>query len=270
MPEVEVEVRPQGTTGVLDPYALAGRVIVITGAGQGIGRVFAKSYAAAGATPIIAEINKTKADSVAREIADAGGRALAVHVDVADPKSVEAMARETLDAFGRIDVLVNNAALFSTLTMRPFDQIPLDEWDQVMRVNVTGVFLCCRAVAPAMRKANWGRIITMSSGAAAVGPPNYLHYPTSKAAVVGLTRALARELGPFGITVNALMPGATYTEIERKTVSPEAKERIIAAQCIHRAETSDDLVGAALFLSSEASRFITGQTLSVDGGLVLR
>jgi 3-oxoacyl-[acyl-carrier protein] reductase len=133
-------------------------------------------------------------------------------------------------------------------------------------VNVTGPFLCARAVLPAMRKARFGRIINMASGAVTMGRPNYLHYITSKAALAGMTRSMARELGADGITVNAILPGATFTEIERKTVTPEQKVRIVAQQCIQREETPNDLVGTMLFLASEGSAFLTGQSITVDGG----
>src|SRR4029434_10386609 len=168
---------------------------------------------------------------------------------------------------GRIDILINNAAIFSTLEMRPFDQIPLEEWEAVLRVNVTGAFLCARAVVGAMRRAKWGRIINMASGAVTLGRPNYLHYITSKAALEGMTRSMARELGADGITVNSILPGATFTEIERKTVTPQQKERIISMQCVPRAETPEDLVCAVLFLASEASSFVTGQSINLDGGV---
>src|SRR5262249_40026057 len=153
----------------------------------------------------------------------------------------------------------NNAAIFSTLEMRPFEQIPLAEWEEVLRVNATGPFLCARAVVPIMRRARWGRIINMGSGAVALGRPNYLHYIASKGALDAMSRSMARELGPDGITVNVLLPGATFTEIERKTVTPEQKARIIAMQCVPRAERPEDLVGTVLFLASEASGFLTGQ-----------
>src|SRR5215468_7893134 len=246
--------------------SLDGRVAIITGAGQGIGRAFAKAFAAEGAIPIIAERNRERGEAVAAEIVAASGQARAITTDVADPKSVAAMAKEVEAAYGRIDILINNAAIFSTLEMRPFDQIPLQEWDQVLRVNVTGPFLCSRAVVPAMRRAQWGRIINMASGAVSLGRPNYLHYIASKGALDAMSRSMARELGRDGITVNAILPGATFTEIERKTVSPEQKERIIAMQCIPRAEGPEDLVGTVLFLASGASGFLTGQAITVDGG----
>jgi 3-oxoacyl-[acyl-carrier protein] reductase len=246
--------------------SLKGRVAIVTGAGQGIGRAFAKAFAAAGAIPVIAERNAKTAASVSAEIMKAGGKALAIETDIADPASVAEMTEVVEGEYGRIDILVNNAAIFSTLQMRPFEQIPLEEWNEVLRVNITGQMLCARAVLPAMRRAKWGRIINMSSGAVSLGRPGYLHYITSKSALIGMSRSMARELGPDGITVNAILPGATFTEIERQTVTPAQKEKIIAMQCIPRAETPEDLIGTALFLASDASAFITGQAINADGG----
>jgi NAD(P)-dependent dehydrogenase (short-subunit alcohol dehydrogenase family) len=248
-------------------FDLTGRVAIITGAGQGIGRVFARAFAASGATAVIAEINESKATAVAKEIAEAGGKALAVKTDVADEGSIAAMIKTVEGQCGRIDILVNNAGIFSTLEMRPFDQIPLEEWERVLRVNLTGPFLCARAVLPAMRRAKWGRIVNVASGAVRLGRPNYLHYIATKSALMGMSLSIARELGADNITVNAILPGATFTEVERKTVTPAQKERIIAMQCVPRAETPDDLVGAVLFLASNASAFVTGQSINLDGGV---
>ncbi|HVZ53653.1 MAG TPA: 3-oxoacyl-ACP reductase family protein [Pseudolabrys sp.] len=247
--------------------SLKERVVIITGAGQGIGRVFAKAFASAGARVVVAELNESKAEAVAEEILKADGEVLAVTTDVADPASIAEMIEVVEDEWGRIDVLINNAGIFSSLEMRPFDQIPLDEWEHVLRVNLTGPFLCARAVLPAMRRAKWGRIINIASGAVRLGRPNYLHYIATKSALMGMSLSMARELGADGITVNAILPGATFTEIERKTVTPEQKQRIVAMQCIPRAEVPEDLVGAALFLASEASAFITGQSINLDGGV---
>jgi len=245
---------------------LTGRVAIVTGAGQGIGRVFAKAFALAGAIPVIAERNAARGQAVEAEIKAAGGKALAVETDVADPASLGRLIEVVDKEFGRIDILVNNAGIFSTLEMRPFEQIPLAEWEELLRVNVTGQMLCARAVLPAMRRAQWGRIINMASGAVTLGRPNYLHYVASKAALIGMTRSMAHELGKDGITVNAIMPGAVFTEIERKTVTPEQKALLIAQQCIPRHEVPEDLVGTLLFLASDASAFLTGQSLTVDGG----
>jgi len=247
-------------------FDLNGRVVIVTGGGQGLGRAFAKHFAVAGAIPVIAELNADKAASVVAEIELAGGQAFAVQTDVGDADSVHEMGRRVIKQFGRIDVLLNNAGIFSTLKMRRFEEIPLDEWEQVLKVNISGVFHGCRAVSPFMREAGWGRIINMGSGAVTMGRPNYLHYMTSKASLVGMTRSMARELGPHGITVNTILPGATYTEIDRQTVSPEQKERITASQCIPRPEAPEDLVGTALFLASNAAAFLTGQAVTVDGG----
>lgn len=250
--------------------SLTGRVAIITGAGQGIGRTFAKAFAKSGAIPIIAERNMKTAQAVAEEILADQGQALAIETDVADPASIKSMVAAVDKRFRRIDILINNAGIFSTLEMRPFDQIPLEEWEQVLRVNVTGPFLCACAVLPAMRRAKWGRIVNIASAAVPLGRPNYLHYIASKSALQGMTYSMARELGPDGIAVNSLLPGATFTEIERKTVTPEQKDRIIGMQCIPRAETPEDLVGTALFLSSDATGFLTGQSIVVDGGATHR
>ncbi|MEI7804067.1 MAG: 3-oxoacyl-ACP reductase family protein [Hyphomicrobiales bacterium] len=247
--------------------SLSGRVVIITGAGQGIGRVFAKAFGMAGAIAVIAERNIEKGASVASEIIADGGKAVAIETDVADPKSIERMVEAIDGQFDRIDILVNNAGIFSTLEMRPFDKIPLDEWDQVLRVNLTGPFLCARAVLPAMRRAKWGRIINIASGAVRLGRPNYLHYIAAKSALMGMSLSMARELGPDNITVNAILPGATFTEIERKTVTPEQKVKIVSMQCVPRPETPQDLVGAVLFLASDASAFVTGQSINLDGGV---
>lgn len=248
-------------------FDVAGRVVIITGAGQGIGREYALQFAAAGAFPVIAELNEAKARAVQSEIEAQGGKALAIATDIADVKSVEAMVAKVLEEFGRIDVLINNAGIFSNLKMRPFDEIPLEEWDTVLKVNITGCFLAARAVLPAMRAAQWGRIINITSGSVPLGIKNYLHYVTSKSALIGMTNAMARELGAEGITVNAIQPGGTFTEIPRETVTVEGKARLIASQCIPREEVPMDLVGPVMFLSTQAAEFITGQTIAVDGGL---
>lgn len=246
---------------------LDGHVVIVTGAGQGLGRAYALGLAAAGAHPIIADLDGVAAERVANEVRAKGHDCAALTVDVGVIDSVEAMVSATIERYGRIDALVNNAAIFSTLKMRPFDEIPLDEWARVLHVNITGCFYCARAVAPHMRAARAGSIINISSAAYVMGRPNYLHYTTSKAAVVGMTRSLARELGQYDVRVNAVLPGAVETEIARETVSPEQMRFQIAQRSLARVEEPADLVGVVLFLASSDSRFITGQSLVVDGGL---
>jgi 3-oxoacyl-[acyl-carrier protein] reductase len=239
------------------------KVAIITGAGQGLGRAYALRLAQEGAKVVVAELNADQGKAVAQE-----AKGLFVRTNVADEASVQAMARQAVDAYGRIDILVNNAAIFSTLKMRPFWEIPLAEWDELMGVNVRGVWLAAKAVVPQMRKQRSGRIVNISSGVVWMGRPNYLHYVASKGAVISMTRAMARELGEFGINVNAITPGAVYTEIPRETVTPEQREAMIRAQSIKRAATPQDLEGTVVFLCSDDAAFITGQTINVDGGLI--
>jgi 3-oxoacyl-[acyl-carrier protein] reductase len=240
---------------------------VITGAGQGIGRAFALALAAEGVPVVVADLNMAKAEHVAAEIGAAGGRAMAVEVNVADAASVDTMSRHASHELGTPRILVNNAAIFSTLAMRPFTEIPLDEWNQVLAVNVTGAFLCARALLPGMAAAGGGKIVNISSSTVFLGRPNYLHYVTSKAALIGFTRALSSEAGPKGITVNAIAPGSTETEIERATITRADRERLAATSALRRVQVPSDLLGAMLFLTSADSDFVTGQTLVVDGGI---
>ena len=249
-------------------FSVKGRVVIITGAGQGIGREFARQYAAAGAIVIVADLNINAAKKVQTEVEAAGGHARAIQVDIGDKASLEAMVAEVMTAYGKIDVLVNNAAIFASLKKRTFDQIPLDEWNQVLHVNITGTFLSVCAVLPAMKQAQWGRIINISSNAVRKGVMNYLHYVASKSAIIGMTNAMARELGPHGITVNCIRPGAVATEVDRAVnTTPERRIAQMQEQCIPRGMVPPDLVGLAMFLSVPASGFITGQTIACDGGM---
>lgn len=246
--------------------AVTGRVVVITGAGQGIGRAYARHFADNGAIPVIADINGENGARVAAEIETAGGRALAVQTDVTEPDSAAAMVDATLSAYGRLDILINNAAIFVTLPRRPFEDIPLAEWRQVMDVNITGCFICASAVIPAMRKAGWGRIINISSSTVPQGIPGFLHYVTSKSALIGMSRAMAREVGANGITVNTVLPGMIETEMENAARSDKGRAHVIRNQSLHRQQTPEDMVGTLLFLASPASSFMTGQSVCVDGG----
>jgi NAD(P)-dependent dehydrogenase (short-subunit alcohol dehydrogenase family) len=245
---------------------LKGKVAIVTGAGSGIGKALAGRLASDGASVVIADL--ARFSEAAAEIAKAtGARSLGLEIDVSNEKDVERMAAETARAFGRIDILVNNAAVFSTLKLRPFEHIGVDEWRRVMEVNIIGVALCCRACVPYMRKAGGGRIINLASGAPIKGVPFFLHYISSKGAVIAMTRGLARELGKDGITVNSLAPGFTLSEnVIAKEDHVRAGQVTRATRAIPRDETPEDLVGAVSFLASADAAFITGQTLVVDGG----
>jgi NAD(P)-dependent dehydrogenase (short-subunit alcohol dehydrogenase family) len=249
-------------------FSVRDRVVIITGAGQGIGRELALQFGAAGAKVVIADLSLKNAEIVAKEITSQNGRALGVAADVADKTSVDAMIAKVLATHERVDVLINNASLFSTLAKRPFDEIAIDEWQRVMNVNVTGVFLCTCAVAKPMRAQGFGRIINISSDSVHRGTKNYLHYVTSKSALIGMSNSLARELGPYGVTVNCIRPGTVATEVPERiaNLTPEIRQRNIDQQCIPRTLVPSDLAGLAMFLSTPAAAMITGQTIACDAG----
>ena len=246
---------------------LKDRVVIITGGGQGIGRAYAHHFAEQGAISVIAEYDADNGEKVAEEVRANGGRALAIQTDVANEASTLAMAKTTLAELGRIDCLINNAAVFSRITMAPFWELPAEEWERAMQVNINGPFYCSRAVIPAMQEAKWGRIINVSSATVIMGRENYLHYITSKSAMIGMSRSMARELGDWNITVNTFWPGVTKTEIRRPSVPDEVFEKMTEMQSIKRLTGTDDLAKGVMFLCSDDADFITGQSLQVDGGL---
>ncbi|MBO21892.1 MAG: short-chain dehydrogenase [Rhodospirillaceae bacterium] len=250
-------------------FDVSNRVVIITGAGQGLGREYALAFAREGATPVLAEINGDNLKSVAAEIEALGGRSLAVETDVGDPDSVNAMVDAAVTAYGRIDVLINNAAIFAALPQRPFFEIPFEEWNRVIHVNITGSYLCASAVTHPMKAAGQGRIINISSGTVPQGVPGFMHYVTSKSAIIGMTRVMARELSDDNINVNTVMPGYTTTEVKHASMNDNLHDFIQNKRLVKRAGTPDDLIGMAIFLASPAISFISGQTLAVCGGEVM-
>jgi NAD(P)-dependent dehydrogenase (short-subunit alcohol dehydrogenase family) len=246
---------------------LQGKVAIVTGGARGIGKAIAEALAGQGAHLVVAD--QAGAAATADQLASAGGtKAIGVEVNVASEADTARMAKTALDAFGRIDVLVNNAGIYSTLTPGPFEEISVGDWRRVMDVNVMGVFLCCRAVIGTMRSQGGGRIINIASGTPFKGVPYLLHYTTSKGAVIALTRALAREVGGAGVLVNAVAPGFTLSDgVLANPAQLEALQEVsLKARTILRDQYPADIVGAVKFFAGPDSTFITGQTLVVDGG----
>jgi NAD(P)-dependent dehydrogenase (short-subunit alcohol dehydrogenase family) len=246
--------------------SLAGQVAIVTGGAQGIGLAISRHLAQLGTRVVVAD--RAGADAAADTLREEGLDVCPVAVDVSDPAAVAAMVEEAERVFGRLDVLVNNAGIYSTLTPTPFEALTVEDWRRVLEVNVIGLFLCCQAATPAFRRAGGGRIINISSGVAFKGNPLMAHYVASKGAVISLTRALATELGADNVLVNSVAPGFTLSEgVDANPIliagveGPSLKNRVLA-----RDMYPEDLVGAVAFFASSESRFITGQTLVVDGG----
>jgi NAD(P)-dependent dehydrogenase (short-subunit alcohol dehydrogenase family) len=251
------------------PGRLQGKVAIITGAAQGIGAEYARALATEGAAVIVADV--LDAAPVAQEITGKGGQALALRCDVTDPASVQAMVAATLERFGKLDILVNNAALFGNVKRKPFEEIESAEWDRMMAVNVRGAFECAKAVAPAMRSQKYGKIVNIASGTVFKGAPMLLHYVTSKGAIVAMSRSLARELGGDGIRVNTLAPGLVMSEsvMGNPDWAGAAAQNTVNTRAIKRESTPEDMCGTLIYLCSPDSDFVTGQVLVVDGGAVM-
>jgi NAD(P)-dependent dehydrogenase (short-subunit alcohol dehydrogenase family) len=242
--------------------SMKNKVVLITGAAGGLGKAFAHAFAAEGATIIVADLNIKGAEATFEALNTEGS---AIEVNVANEASTQAMAHTIFEKFGRIDVLINNAAIYATINRKPFYEISEAEWDLVMNVNLKGTWLCSKAVFPYMKAANYGKIINISSATVMSGSPNWSHYVASKGGVIGLTRSMAKELGDFNINVNAIAPGFTLTDASLGLME-NAHKYGVDRGAIKRPSVAEDMVGTALYLASSASDFVTGQTIVVDGG----
>ncbi len=240
------------------------RVVLITGAGGGLGRAFAEGFAAQGDRVVVADIDGPGAERTVEVLVGRGAEALAATVDVTSAESVRAMVDSLIARFGRLDVVVNNAAIYATLTRTPFTDIDPAEWDRVMGVNAKGTWLVSAAAFPHLTSPG-GRIINIASATVMSGSPLWMHYVASKAAVIGMTRVMAREVGAAGVTVNAIAPGFTLTEASLGLLE-DAETYGVDRGAIKRAGQPDDIVGTALFLASDQAGYLTGQTIVVDGG----
>ncbi len=248
---------------------LDGRVAIVTGAAQGIGAAYAKRFAEEGAKVAICDV--LDCTNVVNTIQQSGGEAFGMEVDVSDEAQVGALVAKTVETFGKVDVMVPNAAIFAALSRRSFLDIGVEEWDRVMAVNVRGVFVCLKAVVPQMKEQGYGKIVNISSATVQAGVPWFLHYVSSKGAVDAMTRAAARELGDFGIRVNSIAPGFTMSEqIESQREDLQFNlDMNLAGRAFKREEMPEDLLGTMVFLASAESDFMSGQTVVVDGGLVM-
>lgn len=247
---------------------LKDKVAIITGGNQGIGKEYALRFCKEGAKVVIAARNLEKSKEVEKELIDMGGEAMAIKVDVSKSEDTIMMAEKTVARFGNIDVLLNNAAVYSGLAMKPWDRITEEEWDWVFSVNVKGQWLSIKAVAPQMKKQGQGKIINTSSSTVLLGIPFLLAYATSKSAIIGMTRCLSAELGAFGIKVNTICPGLTMTDASTEMPGqPPGLAEFAASMCaLGRNEQPEDLVGTAVFLASADSDYVSGQLINVDGG----
>ena len=243
---------------------LEGRVAIVTGGGGGLGEGICHALAAAGAAVAAVDVAREEAERVAGQVSSGGARCVALEADVSDRRSAQAMVESVVGEFGGVDILVNNAAIYP---LRPWTEIEDEEWDRVMAVNLKGYFLCARSAFPHMRDRGHGRIINVSSITFFIGWAGFLDYVSSKGAVIGFTRTLAREVGPDGVTVNAVSPGAFPTAAERVHPDQEAlNRRILEQQCLKRRGKPEDVGNLVAFLASDAASFITGQTVMIDGG----
>jgi 3-oxoacyl-[acyl-carrier protein] reductase len=245
-------------------HSLHGRVVIVTGGVGGLGRAYCRGFASRGARVVVADL--AAVDAFVDELRDLGADAMAVEVDISDLASTIEMAKQTVDRFGRIDVLVNNAAYYIQAMHGAYDEIGVAEWDKCFAVNVRGTWLCTRAVVPNMIENGGGRVVNVASMTVVDGTIGFPHYVASKAAVIGLTRSLARELGPYAIAVNTVTPDYIPHDKEYADLQPGVDAFIVNKRCFKRTQTPDDMVGTVLFLASDDAAFVTGQNILVNGG----
>jgi 3-oxoacyl-[acyl-carrier protein] reductase len=250
---------------------LKDKVAIITGAAHGIGKAYARRFAEEGARVVISDLDAQGGEAAAKAIIDSGLSAWARATDVRDFAAIEGLMQESVKKFGRVDVLLNNAAIYVTqkLWKGPVEELEIGEWDRVIEVNLKGVFLCCKAAIPIMKQQKSGKIINIASGTFFSGSGNMPHYTTAKGGVVALTRVLARQLGEWGINVNCMTPGSTMSEDDVTAAVLARREGSVAKRAFKRVERPTDIVGTALFLASPESDFITGQLLVVEGGGIM-
>ena len=246
---------------------LDGRVAIVTGAAQGLGATYARALAGEGAKVVIAD--RDPGYAVVEKIKAAGGDALDVPTDVSEELATQSLVAKTVDTYGKLDILINNAAMFTAVERKPFDEIPVDEWDRMHAVNVRGTWLCCKAAVHEMRKQSYGKIVNISTSRIFQGVPFFLHYDATKGAVLAITRSLSKEVGDDGIRVNCIAPGSTMSENVRKRTNWMGSGSAVQLvyRMIKREALPEDLLGAVIFLSSAESDFVTGQTLLIDGGV---
>lgn len=250
-------------------WGLEKKVVLVTGGAKGIGRTYVESFVKNGARVAIGDIDGSAAEKLADDLSRGGAEVMAETIDLGKAEDCRGFVQRVWDKWQRVDVLVNNAAVYSTIKRKPFTEITEEEWDRVMAVNLKGMFFCAQAVFPYMKQQGSGKIINISSSSIFKGSPYFVHYVTSKAGVVGMTRALAREAGDEGITVNAVAPGLTVTEENIAETPPDRFKAAFSTRCLKRQQVPQDLVGILLFLSSSHSDFMSGQLVNVDGGAAM-